>query len=103
MNYVYLLTNKSHYKIGRAKNPAKRVKQLQTGSSSKIDLLYSIPCKDSKKAAALESKLHKQFSRHRKLGEWFVITPAIICEFIKLEGVVKDDGPLKYSAEFYKI
>lgn len=44
MGYIYLIRNRENltYKIGVTKNdPEKRVKQLQTGNSDELDLLYT--------------------------------------------------------------
>lgn len=69
--YVYLIRNidDSTYKIGVTKhNPSKRLKQLQTGSSSQLDLVYSI---EAEYPYRLEKMLHTHFSLQRKNNEWF--------------------------------
>lgn len=55
-------------KIGRSKNPRKRLKQLQTGSPTKLKLLVEIP-----NAGYYEKILHKKLEKYkiRKRGEWF--------------------------------
>lgn len=58
------------YKIGVADNPAKRVKELQTGNPE-IALIYE-SAKISN-AYQVESQLHKMFRMHRITGEWFSI------------------------------
>ena len=70
MKEVYLL--KSHYtgyyKIGVSKNTNKRIKQLLTGSSEDINILYvyktDIPFK-------LENALHNFFSNYKIKREWY--------------------------------
>jgi hypothetical protein len=69
--YIYLIRNieDSTYKIGVTKhNPLKRLKQLQTGSSSQLDLVYSI---EADYPYRLEKMLHTHFSLQRKNNEWF--------------------------------
>lgn len=43
--YVYIIQSElGLYKIGRSKNPAKRLKQLQTASPIKLFLIHTILC-----------------------------------------------------------
>ncbi len=71
VGYVYLMTNGKEYKIGlTGSEPEKRMKQLQTGNSSKIELVGYVVCKDMEK---LESNLHREFSFKRQTGEWFAL------------------------------
>ena len=37
--YIIQSSNKGNFKIGRSKNPSKRLKQLQTGSPYKLKLV----------------------------------------------------------------
>jgi hypothetical protein len=70
---IYLIKslNDGIYKIGVSKNPEKRIKQLQTGNSSQLQLLnvYEtvIPFK-------VEKVLHSTFQIDRKEGEWFYLS-----------------------------
>lgn len=70
MKSVYLLKNieESSYKIGVAKDPNLRLRNVQTGNSCKIVIadtfLTSLPYK-------VETALHNQYSHCRKEGEWF--------------------------------
>ncbi|MFW6246585.1 MAG: GIY-YIG nuclease family protein [bacterium] len=70
MKYVYLIQSleNSCYKIGISKNPYKRVKQLQTGNSSKLKL---IECYPSHHANIIEKTLQRRYNNLRKQGEWF--------------------------------
>jgi hypothetical protein len=55
-------------KIGRSKNPEKRLKQLQTGSPNKLKLIASF-----KEEGWRESELHEHLRewKVRSNGEWF--------------------------------
>ena len=70
MKEVYLLKSDytGYYKIGVSKNTAKRVKQLQTGSSENIEIMFTfktdIPFK-------VETALHNFFSIHKVNREWY--------------------------------
>lgn len=74
MGYVYLLQSYDEYherifKIGFTRsNPEKRIKQLQTGNSEKIELLFSY---ESEYFTKIEKTLHNLFSIYNKSGEWF--------------------------------
>jgi len=66
---IYILENiEKFYKIGYSKNPENRVKQLNTGNSTGLKLLYKIETRyDSKIEAYL-----KNYYKHRHIkGEWF--------------------------------
>ena len=72
MKFVYLIRSleEGYFKIGVSKNPKKRLKQLQTGNSSELELLgeYS-----SEYAHKIEKTLHNMHTHSKKEGEWFDI------------------------------
>lgn len=53
-------------KIGRSKNPHKRLKQLQTGNPNKLKLIAEFKGEGWK-----EKELHERLSSYRLKGEWF--------------------------------
>jgi len=66
---VYLIRgNDGKYKIGIAKNPSQRIKQLQTGNSDKLQLIETY---QSENASKIESALHNRYGHVRNEGEWF--------------------------------
>jgi len=73
--YVYLIqsgkSNNSSVKIGVAKEPEKRILELQVGNAYLLTLIGKIPANSRKHAEYLESRLHKYFSRYHIRGEWF--------------------------------
>ena len=73
MKCVYLIQSleEGYYKIGVSKNPKKRIKQLQTGNSSELKLIYSYP---SEYANKIEKALHGQLSHCKKECEWFELS-----------------------------
>jgi predicted GIY-YIG superfamily endonuclease len=78
---VYLIRgNDGKYKIGIAKNPKKRIKQLQTGNSDELTLIETYP---SENASKIESALHRQFSHVKLNGEWFDLSIKEESQFIK--------------------
>jgi len=69
MRHVYLIRgNDGKYKIGIAKNPSQRIKQLQTGNSDELQLIESY---QTENAYRVETTLHNQYSHLRSHGEWF--------------------------------
>lgn len=78
MKEIYLIQSieNSYYKIGVSKNPKKRIKELQTGNSSKLKLVESYP---SQYAHKIEKTLQRRYNHLRKEGEWF--------DFSLLDGV----------------
>ena len=84
MGYIYLIRNCENdtYKIGVTKNdPQKRVKQLQTGCSSPLDLLYSF---ETEYPYRLEKMLHTKFILHKVEGEWYRLQPEHITYFLDI-------------------
>lgn len=71
--FVYILQDGTdgHIKIGWAANPFDRLKQLQTGNSRQLRLLYCEDLGSKCGAVRAERMLHKEFAGHRVRGEWF--------------------------------
>ena len=88
MGYVYLLfcvgTDGSEgYKIGITKNdPNKRVKQLQTGNDSKIQLLKHY---QSENYLKVEKWLHRKYASYKteSNNEWFALQSEHVISFLK--------------------
>ena len=78
--YIYLLTNGTYYKIGKSKNPENRIKQLNSGSSEKIELIYKF--RSPEYYHTIEIALHNFFSNKRVNSEWFELTPKEALSFI---------------------
>jgi hypothetical protein len=79
---IYLISDGKNLKIGHSKNPFRRLKQLQTGHSSKLKLIkvYDLP-------DWVEKRLHYllRSTKARDKGEWFTCNdlPETL-EFIEL-------------------
>jgi hypothetical protein len=76
--YVYFIQafrDKKHkiFKIGKANDPKRRVKELQTGSPVKLKLLGTIKCKSEWHSEQLEKRIHDLFYKQRRRGEWFTL------------------------------
>ena len=71
MGYVYLIEDRNNncFKIGVTKgDPNKRLKKLQTGNPSKLELKYLYECEYPYR---LESMLHTHYKSYNELNEWF--------------------------------
>jgi len=68
--YTYLIKDNENglYKIGVAKNPQKRLKELQTGNPFELFIVDTYLTEYSNK---IEKTLHRKYSYLKKEGEWF--------------------------------
>lgn len=82
MKQVYLLKSDytGFYKIGVSKNPAKRVKQLQTGSAEDIAIIHIFPTDIPHK---VETALHNYFNMYKINREWYDLPIEIHFDFIE--------------------
>ncbi len=65
-------------KIGKtSKHPAYRLKELQTGNSTKLELLHFY---ESNQMSEEESKLHNKYCQYRTIGEWFELPLPLLLE-----------------------
>ena len=86
MGHVYLIGARDlpgRYKIGstRGKNVNKRLKQLQTGSSSELYIKESY---ETEHPFKLEKMLHNHFESSNLIGEWFELSEADTRDFRRL-------------------
>jgi hypothetical protein len=65
---IYFISNGTYTKIGKANNPEKRIKELQTGCPEDLELKLIIEGNEEK-----ERKIHKVLEKYRIRGEWFYI------------------------------
>ena len=78
--FIYFIYDfeKKRTKIGKTKNhPAYRLKELQTGSSTKLELIHFYETEDMSQE---EKYLHEQYQQYRVMGEWFELPLPIILE-----------------------
>lgn len=66
-------------KIGIAKDPDARLRQLLTSSPHSLKIHADIQCQN---AMAIEAAAHEHFASRRKNGEWFAIHPYQAIAFI---------------------
>lgn len=92
--YIYAIGNKSNLqKIGFAKNPSLRLKQLQTGNPEQLILHHYIEVPESR-VRLLEKHLHKELNYKKVKGEWFKLTPEECISFLNFAAIRWIDDPL---------
>ena len=65
-------------KIGKtSKHPAYRLKELQTGNGTKLELLHFC---ESDRMSEEELDLHNKYARYRTIGEWFELPLPLLLE-----------------------
>lgn len=84
-NYIYFIQegNTHLYKVGRTNDPAKRLKELQTGNPRKLNMYHIIECYNMSAACRLELNLHKYLAGQKVLNEWYKLDKKHIKEIIK--------------------
>jgi Meiotically up-regulated gene 113 len=70
--HIYMITDGRATKVGTARNPAARFKDLQSATATPLTLLHSIEVSD---AMMVEACLHVRFHDQRVKGEWFSLAP----------------------------
>lgn len=82
---LYLMENEANLnKIGIAKNPARRKRQLELASGLNIKIIKCWITLDAT-ARSVEQYLHQLFSRRRLQGEWFTKISAPDIEYAGYE------------------
>lgn len=100
---VYLMReqNMTYYKVGRAKDPQKRLSDLQTGNPRKLILVCYVEVQDGKKEKEVQEKL-KEYQANLGGGtEWFNLdTELKVNKAIKLiKDLSKNPADFAYLTE----
>ncbi|MDJ0536104.1 MAG: GIY-YIG nuclease family protein [Xenococcaceae cyanobacterium MO_207.B15] len=75
--FIYDFSSKQT-KIGKtSKHPAYRLKELQTGNTTKLELIHFY---ETSEMSDEETKLHHQYNQYRTLGEWFELPLPLLLE-----------------------
>jgi predicted GIY-YIG superfamily endonuclease len=83
--YVYLLRSISgYYKIGKAKNPERRMKTFGVQLPFEVEFEHVIRCDDMN---AYEKELHRRHASKRINGEWFDLSPEDVADIKAIGGV----------------
>lgn len=71
-------------KIGVARNPYDRLRDLQTGNPELLHLLRTVPFPN---AYGMERRLHTRYAMYKQAGEWFELPPEMLGQLL-LESVM---------------
>ena len=74
--YVYLMESRDAYKIGISRNVPQRMKDLNCGSSNRVELVAL-----RRGGSNLEARLHRRLADYRLNGEWFRACPDVWAAF----------------------
>jgi hypothetical protein len=80
MGKVYLLKAGPFYKIGKAKDFDKRLRQIRLQLPYPVEVVHVI---STSEFSQLETYWHRKFKTKRTNGEWFVLTDQDVKEFVK--------------------
>jgi hypothetical protein len=102
--FIYAIYNKTknEVKIGYSTTPAKRLSQLQTGNSDRLELLCTF-----KGSAKIEAEIHERLHQDRLIGEWFRMSSSVSYvlseyNFASLQSIVADI-PKVFEQDLLKI
>ena len=91
--YIYAIGTEHRQKIGFSKDPAARLRQLQTGNAEELHLHGSIEVPENR-VKLLERFLHKDMNYRRVKGEWFNLTKAEVVEYLSFAEITWVHDPL---------
>jgi Meiotically up-regulated gene 113 len=94
--YVFRYGHDDQFKIGRAANVAKRLKQLQTGSPKPLTVFEVIETEDAREG---EKFLHQQLAHKRLIGENFSLTPDEAQEAMRRARIFLEELPQRREEE----
>lgn len=75
---VYLLKAGPFYKIGKATDFTKRLRQIKLQLPYPVEVIHRIESND---ISATERYWHRKFAHQRSNGEWFILSDAELAEF----------------------
>lgn len=91
--YIYAIGTETRQKIGFSRDPAARLKQLQTGNPEFFNLHHMIEV-DEGRYQLIERFLHKDIGYKRLKGEWFDMTKQEVIHYLIFAEITWVDDPL---------
>lgn len=91
--YIYAIGTKDRQKIGFSKDPASRLRQLQTGNAEELYLHGTIDVSEDR-VKLLERFLHKDIGYKRMKGEWFNMTKEEVVSYLTFAEITWVHDPL---------
>lgn len=101
-SYVYFMQSEGGgpVKIGKADDPERRRRELQTGRPDTLIVLGTIRCRNDNAAYELENDLHKRFEHYHLNLEWFELGPELAV-YLAGKGFLRTN-PLKVFVDYLK-
>jgi predicted GIY-YIG superfamily endonuclease len=95
--FVYAIgSEEGPVKVGITTNLGSRLRSLQNGSATRLDLIWVYTFWDREAAISHERSFHDVCAEHRLEGEWFDITAAIAAEVLE-NGIIHEyDGSIDW-------
>lgn len=91
--YVYLIFDGNYYKIGKSKDPEKRLKSIKTGNANAVLICYA------NERIINEKQLHTIYFNYRVNGEWFDLNQKQIDNIILLMKDKKDENLINQTVK----
>lgn len=89
---IYVIEHPNGFwKIGRAKNPDQRLKEIQCHSPYELEVRTTVTEHNDHSRRSVESLLHQYFSRYQIRGEWFCLPPDELTCLDKLDELYASD------------
>lgn len=90
--YLYAISDGIAIKLGYSKNVPRRLKEMQTGQSAKMSIVWKYFVGATEKLAAqAERKLHRYCKKHRIRGEWFHADCMLLVEQFTVRNKVAEE------------
>jgi hypothetical protein len=70
--YVYFMACGESVKIGKTRNVAERMNDMQVGNPVKLEVLKAVRYRSDEDALKAESDAHKALKAYNTRGEWFL-------------------------------
>lgn len=90
--YVYFVRARGkpqRLKIGKASDPERRLKELQTGCPYPLQLEAKLKCRNERHAFQVERAAHEYFAAERTIGEWFKCTDYVLTRLWQFSDVLE--------------
>lgn len=107
--FVYIMSAGDSAKVGRSRNPVKRMKTLQTGCPSEVKIHKLFCCRNGRTSGRIERTMHRALKAKslHSVGEWFSPLGEVeeICQSIfrgqKGHGALSGDRALELTSRCY--
>jgi hypothetical protein len=90
---LYAISDGAFVKLGYSKSPKTRMRDMQTGQPTKLEILWELRVAESESLAQkAERKLHRYCKAYRKRGEWFELSCMTIVRQFELRQQIETEA-----------